>query len=66
MSEATIAPEAGETELAKAMLQQQVEAMLGAMKQIEDVVRRTLSAMNGRIDELAARVDHLQNKDRPK
>lgn len=52
--------EASETELAKAMLQQQMDTMFEAMKQIEVLVSQNLSALNDRIRELSARVNQLQ------
>jgi hypothetical protein len=57
--------EASETELAKAMLQKQMETMFGAMKQIEALVGQNLSTLNDRIQELSARVDQLQTKSTP-
>jgi hypothetical protein len=65
MSDPPPAPVASETELAKAMMQQQMDTMFGAMRQIEALVGQNLSALNDRIQELSARVDQLRTKDTP-
>jgi hypothetical protein len=51
--------------LAKAMMQQQMDTVVGTMQQIEALVGQNLSALNDRIQELSARVDQLRRKDTP-